>query len=55
MSPLRARSKRNYFLYLSDGRIIASPNKTKRYQKKAKHTIKLLNLNAAFLVNQRKR
>ena len=55
MSPLRAKSKRNYFLYLSDGRVIASPQKTKRYQKKANHTIRILNLNAAYLVNQRKR
>ncbi|WP_413662103.1 retron system putative HNH endonuclease [Microbulbifer sp. CNSA002] len=54
-SPLRARVKRNYFLYLSDGRVVPSPSKTKRYQRKVRHTINLLNLNAPYLVNLRKR
>lgn len=53
--PLIARSKRNYFLYQSDGKVVPSPLKSKRYQRKAEHTIRLLNLNAAYLVNHRKR
>ena len=55
MSPLRSRAKRNYFLYLSNGMVVPSPAKSSRYQKKAEHTIRLLNLNASYLVNLRKR
>jgi len=55
MSPLKASARRNYFLYLCDGRVVPSEKKSRRYQKKAKHTIDLLNLNAPLLVNQRKR
>lgn len=55
ISPLKARTRRNYFLYLSDGRVVASPHKTKRYIKKAEHTIGALNLNSPYLVNLRKR
>lgn len=54
MSPLRRRAKRKYLLYLSDGRVVPNPKKTRRYQKKADHTIKLLNLNHPMLVALRK-
>ena len=54
LSPLISRSE-NSFLYQSDGRVVPSPSKTKCNQKKAKYTIDLLNLNAAYLVNLRKR
>lgn len=55
LSPLIAKSKRNYFLYQSNGKVVPSPLKSKRYQRKAEHTIRVLNLNAAYLVNRRKR
>lgn len=42
-------------MYLSDGRVVPSPNKTERFQIKALHTINALNLNAHYLVNWRKR
>lgn len=54
LSPLKSCSKKGFFLYLSDGRVVPSPKKSKRYQKKAKHTINALNLNASCLVNWRK-
>ena len=38
ISPLRGRSKRGYFLYQSDGKVVPSPYKTRRYQKKAEYT-----------------
>lgn len=55
LSPLRSFRDIDYLIYLSDGRVIPSPNKSKRYQRKADHTIKALNLNASCLVNWRKR
>jgi uncharacterized protein (TIGR02646 family) len=54
LSPLRAKAKRNYLLYLSTGKVIPNPNKTRRYQKKVQHTINLLNLNHPMLVTLRK-
>ena len=45
----------DYFLYLSDGRVVPSPDKSRRYRCKAEHTIRTLNLNASCLVNWRKR
>ena len=54
LSPLRAKAKRNYFLYLSTGKVVPNPNKSRRYQKKASHTINLLNLNHPMLVTLRK-
>jgi uncharacterized protein (TIGR02646 family) len=39
LSPLNSVAKRNYFLYQSDGKVVPSPHKTRRYQRKAKHTI----------------
>lgn len=55
LSPLRSRGRRDYFLYLSDGRVVPSPDKSRRYRCKAEHTIRTLNLNASCLVNWRKR
>jgi len=54
ISPLRSKSKRNYFLYLNSGKVVPSPDKSRRYQKRAEHTINSLNLNASYLVNLRK-
>lgn len=54
LSPLSAKAKRNYFLYLSNGKVVPNPNKTRKFQKKAKHTINLLNLNHPMLVVLRK-
>ena len=53
-SPLNARSKRNYFLYQSDGKVVPNPLMTKRYQKRVRYTIRLLNLNHPMLVTRRK-
>jgi len=54
LSPLRAKAKRNYFLYLNTGRVVPNPVKTRRYQKRAQYTIDLLNLNHSMLVALRK-
>ncbi len=54
LSPLLARTKHNYLLYLNNGKIIPNPIKSRRYQKKAKYTIDLLNLNHSILVTRRK-
>jgi uncharacterized protein (TIGR02646 family) len=55
LSPLRSRRSREYFLYLSNGKVVANPSMSKRYQIKAEHTINVLNLNAPCLINWRKR
>lgn len=55
MSPLSAKNKKSYFLYQSNGKVVPSPKKSKRYQKKAQHTINILKLNASYLVSQRRR
>jgi len=54
LSPLSAKARRDYLLYQSNGKVVPNPNKTCKFQKRARHTINLLNLNHTMLVVLRK-
>jgi uncharacterized protein (TIGR02646 family) len=44
-----------YFVYLSDGRVVANDSLSNREKDRANYTINLLNLNSPYLVNRRRR
>jgi len=54
LSPLQEYPHNNYFLYRSDGRVVAHPLGSESDQKRAQYTIDLLNLNHPMLVALRK-
>ncbi|SFR52575.1 retron system putative HNH endonuclease [Thiomicrospira sp. ALE5] len=53
ISPLNSACQ-DYFVYLSDGRVIPNKRLNKSEREKAEYTIALLNLNCAYLKNKRK-